>query len=69
MQGALACDFITQSIAAACDEDDFAIQVGDGVGVKVAGIQVVNDPLHRWQVTKPEQADMVLAADDVVVRE
>jgi hypothetical protein len=54
VNGTLSGDFITQSIAAAGDEDDLAIQVGDGFGGKVARVEIVDNPLHCWQVIGSE---------------
>ena len=41
-------DFISQSITAASDEEDLAIQVGDGFGIEVARVEIIDNPLHRW---------------------
>jgi len=41
-------DFISQSITAASDEQDLAIQVGDGFGIEVARVEIIDNPLHRW---------------------
>ena len=44
VNGTLTGDFIAQSTAAASDEDDLAIQVGDGFGGKVASVELVDNP-------------------------
>jgi len=58
----LICDFVAQSVATAGDEDDLAIQIRDGVSIKVTRVEIIDDPPHWWQVTVPEQDVRMVAA-------